>query len=239
MSMKEGGTMTQLFDLPTWSQLLSAAMTVLLCGLIGFEREYHDKAAGIRTNVLVGIGSWLFTMVSFYGYKAATGLADGWDPSRIAAQVVSGIGFIGAGVIFVHRDNVRGLTTAAGIWVSAAIGMSAACELFSLSMLTALLYFLVVLGIAPLAHRLTRRQRHATIRLTYRNGKGSLRSSLLELEREGFDPQVVSSRNVEAGSGSMVAVEIRVQGNIAADMVSALARIDGVKDAELLPEDEE
>lgn len=97
----------------------------------------------------------------------------------------------------------------------------------------------MVLGIAPLAHRLTRRQRHATIRLTYRNGKGSLRSSLLELEREGFDPQVVSSRNVEAGSGSMVAVEIRVQGNIAADMVSALARIDGVKDAELLPEDEE
>ncbi|MCH4209574.1 MgtC/SapB family protein [Bifidobacterium sp.] len=235
--------MTQLFDLPTWSQLGSAAMTVLLCGLIGFEREYHDKAAGIRTNVLVGIGSWLFTMVSFYGYRALAGPNSGWDPSRIAAQVVSGIGFIGAGVIFVHRDNVRGLTTAAGIWVSAAIGMAAAANLFSLGILTAFLYFLVVLGVAPLAHRLTRRELHATIRLTYRNGKGSLRSSLLELEQEGFETQVVSSRNVEsqsgADSGGMVAVEIRVQGKVTGDMVSSLARISGVKDAELLPEDEE
>lgn len=239
MSMKEGRTMTQLFALPTWSQLLSAVLTMLLCGLIGFEREYHGKAAGIRTHVLVGIGSWLFTMISFYGYRAMGGPTGSWDPLRVAAQVVSGIGFIGAGVIFVHRDNVRGLTTAAGIWVSAAIGMALACGLFSLSVLTALLYFLAVLGLAPLVHYLTQRRRHATIRLTYLNGKGSLRSSLLELEREGFETQVISSRNVEANSHSMVAVEIRVQGRVTPDMVSALARIDGVKDAELLLGDEE
>ena len=86
-----------------------------LCLLLGLERHVHLKDAGIKTHVLVGVGACLFTLVSAYGFGAGsgTGTSTGVDPSRIAAQVVSGIGFLGAGVIFVNNDTVRGLTTAA------------------------------------------------------------------------------------------------------------------------------
>jgi putative Mg2+ transporter-C (MgtC) family protein len=224
------------FDIPTWRQLLSLMTTVLLCGLIGFEREFHDKDAGIRTNVLVGLGSWLFTVVSFYGYRAAaTGPNMSWDASRIAAQVVSGIGFIGAGVIFIQRDNVRGVTTAAGIWVASAIGVAAAANMLAVSLIVTMLYFLVVLVVAPLAYRATRRHRYATIRLVYENGKGSLRSALVEMARAGLTAQVFSSRNVDGDARAMVAVGVRVQGSVTPELLSALINIAGMKDVETLP----
>lgn len=89
----------------------------ILCGLIGLEREYRQKAAGFRTHLLVGLGSTLFTLVSMHGFGAS-------DPSRVAAQIVSGIGFIGGGAILRYGLTVRGLTTAATLWLVAAIGMT-------------------------------------------------------------------------------------------------------------------
>ena len=94
----------------------------LLCSLIGIERQLRQKAAGFRTHVLVGMGSCAFTLVSVFGFSAVLGEDVVLDPSRIAAQIVSGIGFLGAGVIFKGRNVVRGLTTAATIWVAAAVG---------------------------------------------------------------------------------------------------------------------
>jgi putative Mg2+ transporter-C (MgtC) family protein len=101
-------------------------MALVLCSLIGFERELRRKAAGIRTHTIVGLGSALFLLISKYGFTDV--LVAGrvvLGPSRVAAQIVSGIGFIGASLIFVRRDSVRGLTTAAVVWISAAVG--AAC----------------------------------------------------------------------------------------------------------------
>jgi putative Mg2+ transporter-C (MgtC) family protein len=94
-------------------------LACLLCGLIGLEREYRQKAAGFRTHLLVGLGSAMFTLISMHGFGAA-------DPSRVAAQIVSGIGFIGGGAILRHGLSVRGVTTAATLWLVAAIGMSVA-----------------------------------------------------------------------------------------------------------------
>lgn len=90
----------------------------LLCALIGLEREYRQKTAGFHTHVLVGMGATAFTLISLFGFGAA-------DPSRVAAQIVSGIGFIGAGAIMRQGLSVRGLTTAATLWLVAAIGMAA------------------------------------------------------------------------------------------------------------------
>src|SRR5205823_8081234 len=106
-------------------QFTELALALLLSSLIGLERESRQKSAGLRTHTLVGVGSALFMEVSIHGFGALLG-HDGvaLDPSRVAAQVVSGIGFIGGGLIFVKKDAVRGLTTAATIWLTCAIGMA-------------------------------------------------------------------------------------------------------------------
>ena len=105
--------------------------TVVLCGLIGLERETRDQSAGFRTHILLGLGAALFTLVSAYGYPEFTraalesgGRGVQFDPTRIAAQVVTGVGFLGAGAIIRRGVDVRGLTTAASLWTAAAIGLA-------------------------------------------------------------------------------------------------------------------
>ncbi|HEV2091807.1 MAG TPA: MgtC/SapB family protein [Rubrobacter sp.] len=105
--------------------------TVVLCGLIGLERETRDQAAGFRTHILLGLGAALFTLVSAYGFPEFTlaaleggGRGVQFDPTRIAAQVVTGVGFLGAGAIIRRGFDVRGLTTAASLWAAAAIGLA-------------------------------------------------------------------------------------------------------------------
>ena len=107
-------------------------LTVGLCGVIGFERETRDQSAGFRTHILLGLGAALFTLVSAYGFTAFTeaalesgGRGIQFDPTRIAAQIVTGIGFLGAGAIIRQGLDIRGLTTAASLWATAAIGMAA------------------------------------------------------------------------------------------------------------------
>ena len=106
-------------------------VTAVLCGVIGFERETRDQSAGFRTHILLGLGAALFTLVSAYGFTAFTeaalqsgGRGIQFDPTRIAAQIVTGIGFLGAGAIIRQGMDVRGLTTAASLWAAAAIGMA-------------------------------------------------------------------------------------------------------------------
>jgi putative Mg2+ transporter-C (MgtC) family protein len=105
----------------------AALLRLLLAGVlgaaIGFERQLHERDAGVRTHLLVSLGSALFTIISAYGFTDFAQVR--WDPTRIAAQVVTGIGFLGAGAIIREGISVRGLTTAATLWVVAAIGMGA------------------------------------------------------------------------------------------------------------------
>ena len=115
-------------ELETWDALLRLVVAAGLGGAIGLERELRDHEAGFRTHLLVALGACVFTLVSAYAWTDWTfstreGLV--FDPTRIAAQIVTGIGFLGAGAIIVRGINVRGLTTAATLWVVAAIGMAA------------------------------------------------------------------------------------------------------------------
>jgi len=112
---------------------------LVLGAIIGFERELHRQPAGFRTHSLVSLGAALFTVVSAYGFAGA------WvDPTRIAAQIVTGIGFIGAGTILQHRGSVRGLTTAASLWSSAAVGMAAGAGLVIMAGIGTLLILIVL-----------------------------------------------------------------------------------------------
>ena len=116
-----------------WVIVGRLALAAALGMVIGIERTYRAKTAGIRTHFLVALGSALFMIVSRYGFEG-TG-----DPSRVAAQIVSGSGFLGAGTIIMQKHVVHGLTTAAGMWVAAGIGMASAAGLYLVAVISTVL----------------------------------------------------------------------------------------------------
>lgn len=130
--------------------LIRLVLATVLSGLVGFERESHGRAAGLRTHILVGVGATLFMLVSLY-LSQVYGQDGSADPGRIAAQVVTGIGFLGAGTILRFGASIRGLTTAASIWGVAALGLAVGCGFYSGALGTTVifliaLYFLSKLG---------------------------------------------------------------------------------------------
>lgn len=120
-------------DLSVLEALVRLALAGALGGAVGLERELRDHDAGFRTNILVAVGACLFTVVSAYGFDAwaEAGGVVRFDPSRVSAQIVAGIGFLGAGAIIVRGASVRGLTTAAAVWVVAAIGVAVGIGLYA------------------------------------------------------------------------------------------------------------
>ena len=236
-----------------WTQVAEFAVALLLSGSIGLEREIRQKAAGLRTYTTVGVGAALLTLVSKYGFTDV--LHPGTvmlDPSRMAAQIVSGLGFIGAGVIFVHRGSVQGLTTAATIWLTAAVGAAAAAGLPLLALLATAAYFAVSYVVRPLTHRLpSLRAVPTNYRITYLQGSGLLRELLDQCTRDGFsvselrtiavtstdrdadsDADDADRRADRAGKGSpdrTVEIALTVQGRGDADSLTAhLVAVDGV-----------
>lgn len=124
-----------------WPDVISLLAAAVLGGVIGLERELRGKAAGLRTNILICLGSCIFTIIS-------TGLC-GSDPGRIAAQIVAGIGFLGAGAIIHSGIGIHGLTTAAGIWVVASIGMACGAGFYFLAVSATALTLIVLLLLPP------------------------------------------------------------------------------------------
>jgi len=126
----------------TVEMLLRLSAGIGLGTVIGLERQYRARMAGLRTNALVAVGASLFVLLSAYGFRGATA-----DPTRVAAQIVSGIGFLGAGVILRDGLNVRGLNTAATLWCSAAVGALAGAGMFTAASAGTVL--VVVVNVAP------------------------------------------------------------------------------------------
>jgi len=127
-------------ELSNLDMIARLLLATLLTGLIGFEREATGKAAGLRTHAMVGFGAALFTIISIAGFSEG-------DPGRVAAQIVTGIGFLGAGAIWRSEDRVRGLTTAAGLWAAAAVGMGIGSGLLLIGTVGTLITLLVLLGL--------------------------------------------------------------------------------------------
>ena len=138
-----------------WPQLAELGIAFLLSAAIGLERELKRKSAGLRTYTVVGTSAALFLLISKYGFNDV--LAKELvvvDPSRVAAQIVTGIGFIGAGVIFVEGKQVKGLTTAATVWLVTAVGMACGAGLLVLAVAVTCAYFVVALLFPVLLRRL-------------------------------------------------------------------------------------
>lgn len=169
-------------------QLVELFVAFGLTALIGLEREIQGKSAGLRTQTIVGTAAALILLVSKYGFQDVlqTDLVV-VDPSRVAAQIVSGIGFLGAGIIIFRRGSVHGLTTAAAVWESAAIGMAAGSGLLLLACTVTAMHFLIVVGFMPLAERLSARLSGAVrLHVTYEDGRGVLRALLEACARRNW-----------------------------------------------------
>ena len=132
--------------------IIPCALAVVFGGLIGLQRERHERPAGLRTHALVCLGATVFTLVSYLGFSSSAG----FDSTRIAAGVVTGIGFIGAGVIFRQGILVKGVTTAASIWIVAAIGLALGTKLYYLSIISAILGFLILSFLKSFEYRIIR-----------------------------------------------------------------------------------
>lgn len=129
--------MSDFFQSQNWQPILQLILAAFLGGLIGLEREAMRRAAGLKTYMLVSMGCALFTIASYAGFKEFVGVTS-FDPSRIAAGILTGIGFIGAGTILRREDKIEGVTTAAGLWVTSAIGIAVGLKLYLIAIFASL-----------------------------------------------------------------------------------------------------
>ncbi|MFZ7087497.1 MgtC/SapB family protein [Curtobacterium sp. RRHDQ10] len=168
-------------------QIGELLLAFALSSLIGLERQIRGKSAGLRTQAIVGTTAALMLIVSKYGFFDVIRDGVSFDPSRVAAQIVSGVGFLGAGLILTRQGAVRGLTTAAAVWETAAIGMAAGAGLWLLALVVTALHFLITYGYTAVTRRLPGGHDSAVqMRITYRDGGGHLRSILDSLTSGGW-----------------------------------------------------
>jgi putative Mg2+ transporter-C (MgtC) family protein len=212
-------------DLSWGEVLLRVALAGVLGGAIGAERELRERGAGLRTHMLVAIGAALFTLVSAYGwtdFRFSTPQGIVFDPTRIAAQIVTGIGFLGAGAIIRQGLSIRGLTTAATLWVVAAIGLAAGAGYYSAAVITTVLVLVALWPLRTLAYRLFSRMRPEQARLVVDLRAGETGAPLLEvLEATGMRPTQLEFEE-EAGRRR---VGVQVELPPGADQTSVIARL--------------
>jgi putative Mg2+ transporter-C (MgtC) family protein len=216
-----------------WELLPPVLLALVLSVAIGLEREAGMKAAGLRTHSLVGVGSAVFMLVSKYGFADLLSDHVSLDPSRVAAQIVSGIGFLGAGLIFVRRDAVRGLTTAATIWLTAAVGTACGAGLPVLAAGTTIAHFVVTRGFPPLQRFVARHRREPPIvQLSYLDGHGVLRAALAVCTGRGWSVQHVDvdheSTSEEGQRIAVVTMRLDGRGDLY-DLAAELAELPGVR----------
>lgn len=213
-------------------QIGELALAFGLAGLIGLEREFRQKSAGLRTHTLVGAGAALFILVSKYGFSDVIGHGVTLDPSRVAAQIVSGIGFIGAGLIFVRSGAVKGLTTAASVWMVVAVGTASGAGLAILALAATAGYFVVVFVFPPLEKALPRSRWLAySVRILYEDGRGILRQVLRQSTELGYTVASVETHDVsnQVKGVPAVAVTLDVYGQPGVEeLTQALEELDGV-----------
>jgi putative Mg2+ transporter-C (MgtC) family protein len=187
---------------PLWEIAAKIGLSALLAGLIGAEREMTGKWAGLRTHMLIAVGSALLTHVSILiGVEYAEGRSNAWDPGRIAAQIVSGVGFIGAGTIIQSRGAVHGLTTAAGLWVASGLGIAVGGGFFAEAVLTTVALLVILIVLRPFEARVLRGTRTVVLQLR----QGQKLSQVMEtLEEAKIQPEQVSMAQGEEGISATV-----------------------------------
>jgi putative Mg2+ transporter-C (MgtC) family protein len=215
----------------SWPEILGrVALAAALGAVLGLERELREREAGLRTHLLVSVGSALFTIVSAYGFREF--LASGAnvvraDPTRIAAQIVTGIGFLGAGAIIRQGLAVRGLTTAATLWVVAAIGMASGAGYYSAAVITTGVALLALWPLRTLAYRSVRRFRGDTGLLLVQLPAGQSPGSVIDAVEAESQVETIEVR--QEGDRRVLELTLHLpRGELSQKLVSKLADVDHV-----------
>jgi putative Mg2+ transporter-C (MgtC) family protein len=215
-----------------WDEiLLRLALAAVLGGAIGVERELRDRYAGLRTHLLVSLGACVFTLVSVYAWS---GVFDGevsYDPTRIAAQVVTGVGFLGAGAIIRQGVTVHGLTTAATLWVAAALGMTAAAGFYSAAIIATLLTLIVLWPLRIVERRYIARIRGGSTHLLIEMAQAASVVPVLNY-LESREVQLDSVQVRDEAERRTVAVEFELSHGVrTVEIVNELLALEGVTGA--------
>ncbi|MFA5142858.1 MAG: MgtC/SapB family protein [Candidatus Omnitrophota bacterium] len=212
-----------------WTILLRLVLAAIFSGVIGFEREFHGRAAGFRTHILLCIGSTLVMLTSMHIFDIyASRIAV--DPARIAAGVITGIGFLGAGTIMHCKSAVRGLTTAASLWVVAGIGLAVGSGLYYGAFLTTLLTMITLMIFSRIEHVMIRKDWYRTIIIDTKDGVEQLRAI-----REIFGDYRTNITDFEVerskdGTNMLLKVGLKLhETRYAERILEDLGRLDGVK----------
>ncbi|TMM18641.1 MAG: MgtC/SapB family protein [Actinobacteria bacterium] len=210
----------------SWPEvLLRLALAAALGGAIGFERELREREAGLRTHTLVSVGSALFTIAGAYGFRDFHG---SFDPTRVAAQIVTGIGFLGAGAIIRQGLSVRGLTTAATLWVVAAIGLASGAGYYSAAVITTALVLLSLWPLRIVAYRVMSRFRPENERLVAQLPSGESPGPLIA-QLETLGARLQSLEISHEADRRMVLVDVTLPPKAdAPGIVAKLSEVEGV-----------
>lgn len=224
------------------ARLLAAAF---LSALIGLERERLDRGAGLRTHTLVATASALVMLVSSYGLIGVAKIdsAISLDPSRIAAQVVSGIGFLGAGTIILRRNAVRGLTTAASVWAVAGIGLACGAGMFAAAITCTAILLVVLVVLKPVERRMFEHKRPRQVTVVVRRRLGQVSAIEAQVRAAGIELRRLSLEPGEDGEESRIRLEFRGASNAdVGQLAERLQAVPGVRNvsysalADLLPD---
>jgi putative Mg2+ transporter-C (MgtC) family protein len=217
----------------SWHQeLIRLLIAALLGGAVGLERELREREAGLRTHLLVCMGSALFTLVSAYGFNdfmVNGGNLVRTDPTRIAAQIVTGIGFLGAGAIIRQGLSVRGLTTAATLWLVAGIGMACGAGYYGPALIGTAIALITLGPLRAMSYRGLRRFRPRTARLLVEIPAGGSPAPVIDVI-EQHSGRVVSMEVAQDGDRRSVDIEVQLTEAAAPFVVASVADIDGVRE---------
>lgn len=204
-------------------------VATLLSAIVGIERQWRGHAAGLRTHMLVGIGAALATVAGRYGFAGASSNP---APDRIAAQVISGVGFLGAGNILKERASIRGLTTAATLWTVAALGVACGAGLWATASLTTLVMVIALVPVRMAERAL--RQQPRTLGLSLTDPAGTLAFAALDRVARTLPCEIHAVRRERSpgGTGVRIELELEVPGRVSLSMaLGAFADLPGVADA--------
>jgi putative Mg2+ transporter-C (MgtC) family protein len=215
--------------LADWEFIVRLLAAAVLGSVIGIERERLLWAAGLRTHMLVCVGACLAMLVSAYGFSTVLGPHVILDPSRVAAQVISGVGFLGAGSIILRNEVVKGLTTAASLWAVAAVGLAVGCGLYVAAIAATVIVLIILAGIKPLEERY--RNGRGAVQLHLQATRGALSLPLVE-QALGWRATQLKQFIVQSGAAEdldEVTVTLgRVPPKDVADLIASLAKLPAV-----------
>ena len=212
-----------------WIIVFRLVLSAILSGVVGFEREFHGRAAGFRTHILLCVGSTLIMLTSIHIFDVYSSRVP-IDPARLAAGVVTGIGFMGAGTIMRYKASVRGLTTATSLWVVAGIGLAVGSGLYFGAIATTFIAVIALMFFSRLEHVMIRKNWYKTIVIETKDGLEQLKKIREVLSEYGSEINDLEADRSKDGTHMILKFGLKLTTNLHnTQLIETIARLEGVK----------